>query len=93
MVTSEKREAITKNATLRPTTSSRRLAQKVGLSHMLLYCALCSIAYPYKILIQLQLKRTNSTKKKSFVNGFVATDLVMFQCLIHSSSVMKPGSM
>ncbi len=40
--------------------------QQIGLSHMLTYCTFCSIAYPFKILIQHALKPADSPKRAKF---------------------------
>ncbi len=66
VVTSEKGEATAKNVTECPTTPSQWLAQQVEFSHTLACCTLCSIAYPYKILIQHKLKLADSPKRANF---------------------------
>ncbi len=66
VVTSEKKEVTAKDVTERPTTLSQWLVQQIGLSHTSTYHILHFIAYPYKILIQCELKPANSPKRAEF---------------------------
>ncbi len=64
--TTEKRDEIRQALAENPSTSSRRVAQKVGLSHTSTYRTMRSIAYPYKITVQHELKAVDGPRRLQF---------------------------
>lgn len=70
-ITLEKQEEVHTQMTQNPTTSSRRLAKQVGLSHTTTYRLMRNNMYPYRISVKHELKPADYANRRAFCRWFL----------------------
>ncbi len=79
-----------------PTISTRRLVQRINISHTSTYCMMRSVAFPYKLTVCQELKPADAPKHLEFCKwlltfsraGAHVFDTFIFQTRLTSTSVV-----